>query len=1803
MGTYTVQEDEAPAGYEKVDTVWTIELTKTDPTGGGTIHVTNTALKGSLKIVKNILPTSAATSGNLAGWQFKVYKNDPTYVTTIRDGVIYRVKVTDAEGNTIYSDNAELTVEPEEELPPIVITKQPENNAAAVGGKAPFTVEAHSTTGKTLTYQWYYIRKTDTKWSASTVGKGPTYTVEMYDSSYEYRRVKCLISDGTNEIWSDEADLYLPTSLGIKTNPKDTSSAYGSTATFSVTCYNTPTSYTWQYSADGSTWTNCSASAPFECKNYNTASLMVTSDKSIDGYQFRCVVKNSSQSVTSKAATLDAIPAYSYTTSPNYAITEIGNSASFYFGVTGGSISYQWQIKTSENGEWTDIEGATGSGVSLTMTEEYSNSKVRAVATQGDYVLYSKVITFATPDTTCITVQPSAVTGKAGEEVELSVKANGDGLVYQWEVSTDGGATWTMVNEQYGDTYTTDSTGIIQIDELPTGDYFVQEIDTGRENWIYDLAPKAVTVTENNTAELPFEVTITNELSSGGLLIQKVTEDGKNLARWKFGIYTDAACTQPAGVVVYSNYRGIYQFTDLAPGTYWVKELGHYNSTIEDLYYCASENPQMVEVQSGTTVRVYFQNKLKYGSLEIQKETNTDTQKGGWKFHVYSVAADGTRTEITGSPFTTPENGTLLIEKLLPGKYIVVEESNDSPYWICDVEEKETTVTAGQTSYVEVLNFVRGKLQIKKITTDGSSPERYQFNVYKPDGSLLSGSPFSPDSDGNIDVGYVAPGLYTVEEVLASDDAYEIVGDSRQTLEIKAEAVTTFTFTNAPKVGTLEITKETNTGADKDGWKVNVYRGSVAPENLLPGSPYETVDGKITIADLPIDTYIVVEVDDGKEMWIYDLEEKTVTVPHNGTGTVTITNTHLGYGKIIKTTTNGGTKAGWLFELRNANGDLLGTYETDSNGEYLIKDLLPGTYTVTEVGHKDMTPEQLAYWSMDAENTKTLVVEAGTTNSVTFNNQWLGKGGIKKDVVNSTIKAGWQFHVWTDTADLGIFTTDENGDIDLGLRDPGTYYVQETGHATIEDPSLWVMDTEVKTLVIEAGTIADVTIENRLQGGWSFEKIMADGSSAAGWQFDIEDSNGNVTSHFTDADGKIYLELEPGTYKVTEIIPADVMYEPQGSLSFEIVITAGEIRNDTLTNVQILGEITITKTDGNGDPVSGAGFVATDSKGNTYNFVESSTTPGLYVLTNIPIDKYTIEETVVPPGYQISGDNRWEVSLSKDHRTENLEIVNIEQGTAQIKKETTNGGVKAGWIFEIRNAANELVGTYTTNEEGTFTTGWLAPGTYTVTEIGHESGDYEYWIMDAESTKTLVIESGKTTAVTFKNIWLGKLSIRKNVNNSDVLAGWTGELYLVNADSTETKIGTYTSDANGEFTTLLVAPGKYIFRETGHNDSSMDLTYWVMSSDVAIEVNAGATTTATITNTQFGKGQLKKDTTNGGIKAGWIFEIKDAAGNVMDGTFITDGNGDLNLGPIAPGKYTVTEIGHKDMTADQLAYWIMDASVQTLVIEAGKTSSVSFTNRWLGKGQIIKTMADGTSPVGYQFEVIGPDGKPLSGSPFKITDESGVFFLGDLEPGKYTVREIVPEGSVYLPVGGAEKTLTVVAGETASVSYINALRSGEITINKVDGSDTDKALAGAKFLLEWLDNDVWTPVVYSDTVIPGGCSSMNLENGCLTTGEDGQIIFYGLHPDYEYRLTEIEAPNGYVLQAGSIFEGKLPADTLTADYTVYNHSEFELPSTGVTNHLMPLFIFAAIVVFVFAAMLVVAIKKGLLAEIFHDIRK
>ena len=520
-------------------------------------------------------------------------------------------------------------------------------------------------------------------------------------------------------------------------------------------------------------------------------------------------------------------------------------------------------------------------------------------------------------------------------------------------------------------------------------------------------------------------------------------------------------------------------------------------------------------------------------------------------------------------------------------------------------------------------------------------------------------------------------------------------------------------------------------------------------------------------------------------------------------------------------------------------------------------------------------------------------------------------------------------------------------------------------------------------------------------------------------------------------------------------------------------------------DVQSEGYIEVNKKDPSGNALAGATFVATHQTSGEQFVIGPTNSSGYAISAALPLGKYTVEETVFPSGYQASGTSTWEVELTDN--TPNMTITidaenKLITGVAKIVKETTNGGSKAGWHFTVKDSAGNKVGDYVTDASGVIALD-LVPGTYTVTET---DGTSKYWVNDPTPTKTVTVKANETATVTFTNQYRGQAQIVKTATNGGSVAGW----HFTVKNSAGTVIGNYQTDSTGVIT-LDLEPGTYTVTETDGF-----YKYWVNDPNPTktVTVTAGQTAKVTFQNQYRGQAQIIKTATNGGSVEGWHFTVKDSAGNKV-GDYVTDASGIITL-DLEPGTYTVTE------TDGKYTYWHNDPNPEKKVtVVAGQTAKVTFLNEWIGKAKIIKTATNNGSVEGWHFSIFTADGTKIGDY---VTDSTGIITV-DLEPGVYTVKETDGEYPYWHNDPEPEKTVAVVAGETAEVTFLNEW-VGKAKIIKTLANPEAGTVEGWQFTISRIVGE--TDAVYLATV---------------TTGADGTIE-YDLEPG-QYLITELIEEN------------------------------------------------------------------------------
>ena len=588
------------------------------------------------------------------------------------------------------------------------------------------------------------------------------------------------------------------------------------------------------------------------------------------------------------------------------------------------------------------------------------------------------------------------------------------------------------------------------------------------------------------------------------------------------------------------------------------------------------------------------------------------------------------------------------------------------------------------------------------------------------------------------------------------------------------------------------------------------------------------------------------------------------------------------------------------------------------------------------------------------------------------------------------------------------------------------------------------------------------------------------------------------------------------------------------------------------------GAIALVKTTEDGQNLSGWRFGVYSNAACTtlVSGPHTTDTSGRISITGLNAGTYYVKElghtnSAISSRYTCSGENPKMVSISNGTTTSVSFYNKLSSGSVKITKTTNTGQNLGGWkigLYTDSACTNPISGSpFTTGSDGTVTVSGLQPGTLYAKELASSA---PYWVCDT-SVKTVAIVAGQTASVSFANTQYGALEIRKSTNTGNHLDGWK---FIVKKDGVEIPGSPFTTDETGIIRISNLAPGKYLVLESPTEDP-----YW--SGELGyhtVTVEYGKTAVDRWLNKEQGLGHFTKFTNTGDEISGWHITVyADEACTQELRTLITGQDGTVGI-YLEPGTYWVKETGSEEVRDD---YWKMDDSVKKLVIRAHEKTTLEFINNYSGRISIQKTVKPEGTLEGWKFKITDGEGKEVSGSPF-TTDKDGKILTGNLTPGDYTVEEVLPADSLY--TGEAPKTVTVTPGKTADVSFLNKLRTGKITIRKVDTKD--EPLAGATFLLEGSeDGSLWYPVIPgpNGVCVLGKPSEENLAAASKTSGEDGLLTWENLSITLQYRITETKAPEGYTLLKEAAFEGTLPADTL--ELRVVNGEAFALPKTGSTD--------------------------------------
>ena len=727
-------------------------------------------------------------------------------------------------------------------------------------------------------------------------------------------------------------------------------------------------------------------------------------------------------------------------------------------------------------------------------------------------------------------------------------------------------------------TYFSDASGKIILPEIKDGWYKVTELEPASGYAIKEAATQECFISGGESKVLTFENT---PLSA--IIIRKVdSESGQPLEGAWFRIRYLGGTSGTGGTVI-GEYRtsnnGTIVVTGLKAGAYVCEEIsapdGYVITDAAETVYLSGKDQDVITVTFGND---------KMGSLLIvKKDAVTGAPISDVEFFI--TDSDGSVIGTANGKYVTDSAGTIRIDGLTPGMTVIAREVRAKDGYILDDTPQSIKIKRNSVMTLEFRNQPKGGVLVKKVDAVTNAPiSDVEFLVTDSDGNLIGNAngKYTTDSAGTFTITDITPGTTLVIKETRAKAGY-ILDDTPQTVKVKSNEVTTLEFRNAPKGNLIivkqdSVTKEPLEGVEfkivyADGSYVDAEGGTLSSTGLY----WTDKEGEITISGIS-GTVVVTEIE---TIPGYTIDEntrtQTVVVNPNDTQTLYFYNTPVGGLQIIKSDKDSGKRiAGVKFEIRKMNGEIIGTYTTDSDGVIYLPEAESGWYTVTEL-------ETASGYLLDTTPHR-IEVKDGQTATLEITNHKSSRILLHK-VDKATGKGiyGAVFLLYDSNRNpIGEYVTDQDGYIyaDEGLAD-GRYYLRE-----IKAAPGYVLDPELKTIYVRYGSTTEIEWSNTAECGQIqvIKKSANDnpinglpaGTLLEGAVFEIYDKAGNVVDTIkSDRNGRAISKTLPlSRYTVREIkAPANYSINPTvmtAYLEFNGQIVTFEVQNTSVaTGVSI----------------------------------------------------------------------------------------------------------------------------------------------------------------------------------------------------------------------------------------------------------------------------------------------------------------------------------------------------------------------------------------------------------------------------------------------------------------------------------------------------------------------------------------------------------------------------------------------------------------------------------------------------------
>ena len=1118
-------------------------------------------------------------------------------------------------------------------------------------------------------------------------------------------------------------------------------------------------------------------------------------------------------------------------------------------------------------------------------------------------------------------------------EVAFKIKHNGKYLTF---TGSNGSYTYKGENNTGTELKLNKATYNFIANELPAREeYTVYEV-SGTTGYSFSIDPVTFTITPAGSVKKVF----TNKAMTGTISIVKHSADGV-LSGWQFRVtgtaktgqsYDKTFTTDAKGTITISNIRiGDYKVTEVKTG----KTVGY-----------ITENSKDLEVKTDTVTTVNIENKP-YANIVINKvDSVKGTALSGATFGIYTDA----ECEIPAQAYTSATDDTLTdaeITESATGKYtcnyLPISSATGTTYYVKELTAPEhyaidtdvhpvTLKTANST--VAVSNNATSKFyetplgSVRTTKVDADHPDVLlsgaEFTVYQSDKATVYGK-LAETSKGTYQLDEIPAGTYYLKETKApkyyniDNTFYQFtISDAGKVVDVSING--NDKFPNAPQKGSIKIVKKSADGV-LSGWQFRVI-GTAKTGQSYDQTFTTDAKGTITISNLRIGDYKVIEVKTGKTVGYITPANQTIEVKSNATTTATFENKPFGHIVINKVDAKTGEKV---------TGATFGIY-TDSTCKTVAK------------AYKSDTDSTL----VNAE-----IIETAT-GVYTCNNLPISSAtGTTYYVKELTAPEGYYLDANAHAVTLKTANATVSVSNEIGKSDFNEY---PYGHGAVTKD--WKLDNST----------ADMTADEIAQMKAELEKSL---------YFTVKDSNGKYITA-TGADG-VYTyngestsefrytlknstftiaELPTGDYTITEYSTL-LDYTIKSENPVKITVVRNQTATATFVNERDTGTGKVIKVWKQFDTMTAAEqteieknvyFTVTDSNGAYLKVKESNGSyiycgtqktetkfalkNGAFVIAELPTGDYTVTEFNNAKDYSPKQQTQ-KIKITKNTAAV-LTFTNIrDTGNASIVKKWTNPNglttaqkaeLEKNVYFTVKNADGAYLkavsknGKYVYNgsqtaearfmlTNGKFELTELPTGKYTITEINNAEG-----YLPKTQVKTITVTKDATASAEFVNkVIVGNVTLTK-VDKDYPENKLTGAVFTVYKSDKKTVVGTMKETETGVYSLEGLVYGDYYVQETKAPEYFVrDVNFYYFQI-----VNDGET--VEVSNDELGKGTFINSPQKGEIKIvktsynnkveGFKFEVSGTTytGQTFKKTYTTDKNGIIRINDLRAGEYNIHEV-------------------------------------------------------------------------------------------------------------------------------------------------------------------------------------------------------------------------------------------------------------------------------------------------------